>query len=278
MSKQLTFGVIVGSRGFFPHHLAKEGREDMIATLDKLGYKSIVLSPEQTQHGAVQTPDDARHCAELFKKNADSIDGILVTLPNFGEERAIVDAIRLSGLKVPVLVQATPDRTETMKISHRRDSFCGKMSACNNLQQYNIPYSLTALHTVAPPSEAFARDMANFAATCRVVNGFKNLRIGAIGARPAAFNTVRYSEKILEHHGISVETLDLSEIIGRINRLTDHDDAAASRNSRPSSSYVPTDGIPRRSPPQNGQARRGHRRLDDRNLLHHLRYPMLDLA
>jgi L-fucose isomerase-like protein len=77
MKKQLTFGVIVGSRGFFPHHLAKEGREDMIAVLSELGYNSIVLSPEQTQHGAVQTPDDARHCAELFKKHADAIDRTL---------------------------------------------------------------------------------------------------------------------------------------------------------------------------------------------------------
>jgi L-fucose isomerase-like protein len=243
MKKQLTFGVIVGSRGFFPHHLAKEGHEHITAVLTKLGYKYVILSPEQTQHGAVQTPDDARHCAALFKQHADEIDGILVTLPNFGEERAIVDSIRLSGLRVPVLVQATPDRTETMKISHRRDSFCGKMSACNNLQQYNIPYSLTKRHTVDPQSEAFARDLASFAATCRVVNGFKNLRIGAIGARPAAFNTVRYSEKILEHNGISVETLDLSEIIGRINRMGDnHDDAQAKLSAI--KSYVSTQDIP----------------------------------
>ena len=122
MKKQLTFGVIVGSRGFFPHHLAKEGREEMIKVLDAAGYKSIVLSPEQTQHGAVQTPDDARHCAELFKKHREDIDGIIVTLPNFGEERAIVDAIRLSTLKVPVLVQATPDRAE---LGHLHESCIG---------------------------------------------------------------------------------------------------------------------------------------------------------
>ncbi len=233
----------MGSRGFFPHHLAKEGREEMIRVLGERGYGAVVLSPEQTQHGAVQTPDDARRCAELFKQNGDAIDGIVVTLPNFGEERAIVDAIRLSGLRVPVLVQATPDRTDIMKIENRRDSFCGKMSACNNLMQYGIPYSLTRKHTVAPGSEAFARDLAEFAATCRVVNGFKNLRIGAIGARPAAFNTVRYSEKILERHGISTETLDLSEIMGRINKRRDMDDAAQEKLAA-IQRYVPTSGIP----------------------------------
>ncbi len=55
--------------------------------------------------------------------------------------------------------------------------------------------------------------------------GFTNLRVGAIGARPAAFNTVRYSEKLLERSGISVDTLDLSEVLGRIERLKDNDDA-----------------------------------------------------
>ena len=117
------------------------------------------------------------------------------------------------------------------------------MSACNNLQQYGIPYSLTRKHTVAPQSEEFARDLAEFAATCRVVNGFRNLRIGALGARPAAFNTVRYSEKILERHGISVETLDLSEVIGRIHCMNDSDDAAQAKLAA-IQAYVPTAGIP----------------------------------
>ena len=243
MAKQLTFGVIVGSRGFFPHHLAKEGHEEIIKVLGSNGYKAVVLSPEQTQHGAVQTPDDARHCAELFKKHRDEIDGIIITLPNFGEERTIVDAIRLSGLKVPVLVQATPDRTETMKISHRRDSFCGKMSACNNLMQYGIPYSLTALHTVSPSSEAFKKDLEWFSAVCRVVGGFRNLRIGSIGARPAAFNTVRYSEKLLERAGISVEPLDLSEVLGRIERLKDHDDVVQAK-LKAIRAYVSTSDVP----------------------------------
>ena len=128
--KPMTFGVIVGNRGFFPGHLAKSGREEMIAVLEGAGMKAIVLSEQESQHGAVESYDEARRCAELFKKHAEDIDGIIVTLPNFGDERGIVDAIRLSGLKVPVLVQATPDKTDKMEIAFRRDSFCGKMSAC----------------------------------------------------------------------------------------------------------------------------------------------------
>lgn len=241
--KPITFGVIVGNRGFFPGHLAKTGREEMIAVLGKAGIKPIVLSEEESQHGAVETYDEARRCAELFKKHADEIDGIIVTLPNFGDERGIVDTIRLSGLKVPVLVQATPDKTDKMTIAFRRDSFCGKMSACNNLMQYGIPYSLTTQHTEDPSSDLFFKDLKWFESVCRVVRGLKNLRIGSIGARPAAFNTVRYSERLLEGSGISVEPLDLSEVFGRIDRMKDNDDAAQAKLAA-IKSYVTTSGIP----------------------------------
>src|ERR1700758_3197863 len=241
--RKMTFGVIVGNRGFFPDHLAKTGREEIISVLEAAGARAIVLGPEQSKYGAVETYTEAQHCAELFKKHAEEIDGIIITLPNFGEERGIVDAIRLSGLQVPVLVQATPDRPDIMKISHRRDSFCGKMSACNNLMQYGIPYSLTALHTVSPSSDAFKKDLAWFSAVCRVVNGFRNLRIGAIGARPAAFNTVRYSEKQLERAGISVVTLDLSDVFGGVSRLNDNNDAVQQKLAAIKAD-VPTQTIP----------------------------------
>src|SRR6202041_3558708 len=173
--------------------------------------------------------------------HADRIDGVIVSLPNFGDERAIADTLRLARLDVPVLVQATPDDPTKMTIAFRRDSFCGKMSACNNLRQYGIPYSLTKLHTVAPDSADFRNDVEWFAAVCRIVNGVRNLRIGAIGARPAAFNTVRYSEKILEANGISVEPIDLSEILGRIAKMHDRDAAAKLDQIK---KYVSTDSIP----------------------------------
>ncbi len=130
-----------------------------------------MLGPEQSKYGAVETYTEAQHCAELFKKHAEEIDGIIVTLPNFGEERGIVDAIRLSGLKVPVLVQATPDRSDAMTIATRRDSFCGKMSACNNMMQYGINYSLTTLHTESVTSAEFKADLEWFSAVCRIREG-----------------------------------------------------------------------------------------------------------
>src|SRR5216683_1386013 len=222
-STPMTLGVIVGNRGFFPDHLARSGRQDIVTALTAKGIRPIILEESDSKFGAVETRQEAARCADLFKKHREQIDGIVVTLPNFGDERAIAETLRMASLGVPVLMQATPDMPSKMTIRDRRDSFCGKMSACNNLAQYGIPYSLTTLHTEALSSQQFHDDLDWFQSVCRVVKGLRKLRIGAIGARPAAFNTVRYSEKILESTGISVETLDLSEVLGRIGRLKDDD-------------------------------------------------------
>src|SRR6202158_3108977 len=242
--KKMMMGLIVGNRGFFPDHLAKSGREEMIQALHRAGYEVVALTPEQSKYGAVETHDEAKRCAELFRSKSEALDGVIVALPNFGDERAIADTLRLARLGVPVLIQAPPATPGKMGITHRRDSFCGKMSACNNLKQYGIPYSLTTLHTETPDSPEFGADLEWFAAVCRVVKGLRNLRIGALGARPTAFNTVRYSEKLLEASGISVETLDLSEVLGRISRIKDTDDVVVQKLSE-IQRYVTTSGIPR---------------------------------
>ena len=184
-----------------------------------------------------------RNAPALFQEHAREIDGIIITLPNFGEERGLADALRLANLRVPVLIQATPDHAGKMSIAFRRDSFCGKMSICNNLKQYGIPYSLTRLHTEAPGSEEFRQDLQWFAGVCRVVRGLRNVRFGAIGARPTAFNTVRYSEKLLERSGITVETLDLSEVFGRIERMPDTDEHAQAKLAA-IKSYIPVGQTP----------------------------------
>src|SRR6202046_1166048 len=242
-AKKMTMGVIGGNGGFFPDHLAKSGREEILRALEAAGMDGVALDPKESKYGAVETREESRRCADLFKRHRERIDGVIVTLPNFGEERAIADALRLADLRVPVLVQATPDDPKKMTIASRRDSFCGKMSACNNLRQYGIPYSITTLHTESPDSPEFVKDLEWFAGVCRGVKGFRNLRVGAIGARPAAFNTVRYSEKILESQGISIETLDLSEVIGRIGRMKD-DDPIAVQKLNSIQKYVSTSGIP----------------------------------
>jgi L-fucose isomerase-like protein len=239
----ITLGVIVGNRGFFPSHLCETGRETVLKVLEEEGIKAIALTPEETPYGSVESLGEARKCAQLFSEHREEIDGVLVTLPNFGDERAIANTLRWAKLDVPVLIQAFPDDIQDMSIDNRRDSFCGKMSACNNLRQYGIKYSLTSLHTVDPESRVFREDLQRFASICRVVGGLKNSRFGMLGARPSAFNTVRFSEKLLERSGISVETLDLSEVYGRIDQLAG-DDPAVLNKLADINEYITTKGIP----------------------------------
>jgi L-fucose isomerase-like protein len=243
MKKQMTMGIIVGNRAFFPDELARTGREEIIRVLQQAGIRPIVLGPQDSKHGAVETRAEAKACAALFQAHAGEIDGIIVTLPNFGDERAVAETLRMANLDVPVLIQASPDDPGKMLIATRRDSFCGKMSVCNNLTQYGIPYSLTTLHTESPDSEQFRKDLEWFAAVCRVVKGLRRARVGAIGARPSAFNTVRYSEKLLEASGISVEPIDLSEIFGRVARMKDDDPAAVAKLAAVRG-YLPTGDAP----------------------------------
>jgi L-fucose isomerase-like protein len=242
MSKN-KLAIIVGNRGFFPSHLAKTGRAEVLRVLEEEGIEAVALGPEDTQYGSVETLQDAEKCAALFKAHREEIAGVLITLPNFGEERGLANAMRLSGLDVPVLVQAYPDDPAKMTVADRRDSFCGKMSACNNLRQYGVRYSLTTLHTVSPDSESFRQDLRRFMGTCRVVNGLRGAKMGMLGARPAAFITVRYSEKLLEKAGISVEVLDLSEAFGQAARMGDDEPAVRAKVDE-IHAYVSTAGVP----------------------------------
>ncbi len=242
MSKT-TFGVIIGNRGFFPDALAKEGRKTMLETLKKNGFDSVSLSMQDTKYGAVETFADAKKCAALFAANRDKIDGIIVTLPNFGDEKGVAETIKRSGLNVPILIHAEPDTKGKMTIADRRDSFCGKMSVCNNLRQAGIPYTLTSSHTVAADSAEFRNDLDDFASVCRITKGLSNARFGAIGARTGAFNTVRYSEKLLELAGIAVETIDLSEILGKVERLADND-GDVKKKLNAIKKYTSTESIP----------------------------------
>ena len=220
MRKQkLTFGLIVGTRGVFSSELAHSGRAQLLAQIEKLGHQAVILPAEATPTGAVETIADGRKVAELFNQHRADIDGVIVSLPNFSDELGIVNALKDAKLGVPVLVQASDDDLDKLGTRQRRDSFCGKISVCNNLWQYGIPFTDTTTHTVAFDSPAFTCDLEFFAGVCQVVGGLRRARIGAIGARPGAFQTMRASEKLLQRSGITTVPVDLSEIIAAANKL-----------------------------------------------------------
>jgi len=225
----MTLAVIIGNRDFFPDRLVSEARQDVLKLFAELGVEPVMLAEADTKLGSVETWADAKRCAELFRAHRDRIAGVLVTLPNFGDEKAVADTLRLSGLDVPILVQAYPDDLDQLNVERRRDAFCGKISVCNNLRQYGFRYTVTTLHTDELLSETFRKDLTEFLAVCRVVRGLRRARIGAVGARPNAFNTTRYSEKVLEATGVSVNTLDLSEVLGKAGRIPDDDQRVKSK-------------------------------------------------
>lgn len=242
-----TLGIILGNRTFFPDQLITEARRDLTQLFADLNIEPVWLAPQGDDFGSVETWADAVRCGELFRRNRDRIEGILVCLPNFGDEKGIADAVRLSTLNVPILVQASPDDLDAFGLQRRRDVFCGKISACNNLRQYGLRYTLTRDHTTPILSQRFREDLSNFLATCRVARGLRSVRLGAVGARPNAFNTTRFSEKLLEASGISVNTIDLSEVFGRAGKIANDDARVISRieqiRAYADSSQAPLDSL-----------------------------------
>lgn len=221
----MCFGIIIGTRAYFNSELAKDVRKQLLRTLADEGYDYVILPEDATPTGSssIETREDGLKCAELFRQNRDRIDGIIVSLPNFGFEIGIINAISVADLNVPILVQACDDENDKVDLDSRRDAFCGKISVCNNLYQYGIPFTDTTLHTYSIYSELLAKDINKFAGICRVVNGLRHARVGAIGARPAGFQTVRASEKLLQKSGITVVPVDLSEILGAARKIEDTD-------------------------------------------------------
>ena len=223
--ERMCFGIIIGTRAYFNSELAKDVRKQLLRTLADEGYDYVILPEDATPTGSssIETREDGLKCAELFRQNRDRIDGIIVSLPNFGFEIGIINAISVADLNVPILVQACDDENDKVDLDSRRDAFCGKISVCNNLYQYGIPFTDTTLHTYSIYSELLAKDINKFAGICRVVNGLRHARVGAIGARPAGFQTVRASEKLLQKSGITVVPVDLAQILDADRKIEDTD-------------------------------------------------------
>lgn len=214
-----TIGLIVASREFFPDELSFEGGQKVINQLENAGVNVITAFSPAEGEGLARGREDSEKYAELFKENKEKIDGVLVTLPNFGDEKGVVETFKLSGLDVPTMVHGFPDEIGKMDRKHRRDSFCGKISTCNNLRQANVKFTNTQKHVESPDSKEFSQDIDKFKRICKTVTGLKNARLGVVGLRPNAFQTVRFSEKILEGEGISVENVSLVKTLQESENL-----------------------------------------------------------
>ena len=216
-AKKSRFALFIGNRGFFPASLLSSARREMTKVLTNLGHEVITLDSRTTRHGAVETPSEGQKYANFLRENHGKFDGVILTLPNFGDETGAVAALKDAG--VPILVHAYPDDLNKMAPELRRDAFCGKFSVMDVFYQTETPFTALKPHTVSPKSDKFAQNIDHFDRICRVVAGMKNMVVGAVGARTTAFKTVRCDELTLQRHGITTETFDLSDIFARMKSV-----------------------------------------------------------
>jgi len=212
------FALFIGNRGFFPASLLAAARQEMAEVLAKLGHEVLMLDAEATRYGAVETVQEGQLYANFLRQNARKFDGVILCLPNFGDETGAVTALKDAG--VPILIQAYPDELDKLDPAQRRDAFCGKFSIMDVFRQYGIRFTALKPHTLHPRSPRFAANIDYFDRLCRVVKAMRSLVVGAIGARTTAFKTVRIDELALQKYGITMETLDLSDIFARVGAVS----------------------------------------------------------
>ena len=219
--RPISLGLVIASRAFFSPEPCAQAREDVLKQMNLLGISCITLPFDATANGAIQSVDDATKYASFFKEHRGTLDGLVIVCPNFGDEIAIAELINRTDLKIPILLAACNDEIEAVDVRSRRDAFCGKISIANNFWQCGIPFTETTEHTMDLDKVAFGKDLDRFSRTCRTVRGIRGARVGAIGARTGPFQTMRYSEKLLQNSGITVQTVDLSEMMAAANEIRD---------------------------------------------------------
>ena len=219
--KNITFAILFGNRGFFPESVIASAREEMCEAVARVGAKALCMDPALTRCGAVETREEGIIFAEFLKAHEGEYDGLIICLPNFGDENGIKEAIK--DVKVPILLQAYPDDLDKLDFANRRDAFCGRLGLCAVLKQMGVKFVSGSTFTAHPLCEGFRRDLISFISTCRIVRRLRHARVGVIGARTTAFKSVRFDEGALERRGVDIETLDLTQVFDKIKNIKDDD-------------------------------------------------------
>lgn len=208
--KKLTFALYFGNRGFFPGELIDSAREEMRRAVHAIGMDTLEMDASLTRFGAVETMAEGKIYADFLEKNRGKYDGVILCLPNFGDENGATVALRDAG--VPILLQAYPDEVGLMDFQHRRDAFCGKLSIADVFRQSGIPFTVFEPHVCHPLSEEFGAQLIKFSQVCNVVKRLRRFSVGAVGARTTVFKTIRFDELALQNYDITCESLDLTQL------------------------------------------------------------------
>lgn len=226
----MKFALFFGNRGFFPSEFIERARQEVIDAVCSTGHEVITLPSKVTKYGAVEGVAEGKLYADFLAKHKGDYDGVIMSLPNFSDETGAIAALQDCG--TPILIQAYPDEIGKMDFQHRRDAFCGKFSIMDVFYQYQLPFTAYTPHVVHPSSETFLEHIDQFARVCNVVKGMKRFTVGAIGARTTAFKTVRFDELALQKIGITVETIDLSDVFARMDKVSETSDVFIQKMNR----------------------------------------------
>ena len=223
----MKLALLIANRGFFPSSVISSAREEMVAALKRAGAEAVYPNLSATRYGAVETTAEGMVFADFLADHRGEYDGLVICLPNFGDENGIKAAI--ADCDVPILLQAYPDQLDEMDFEHRRDAFCGKLALTSVLAQMKKAYTTFLPFTVHPSTAEFDAQLQKFVGICQIVKKMRKMRLGAVGARTTAFKSVRYDEMALESHGVDVESYDLSVLFAAIRKLEDSDPAVQAR-------------------------------------------------
>jgi L-fucose isomerase-like protein len=214
-------GLVPANRAFFSADLSAAMRARTLEAMAAAGIDAVVPDESMTRRGCVETLEEAERVGRFFRER--DVQGIVVGAMNFGDEQGVALCVRAAGLHLPVFAFGGQEEGVLTPRMERRDSFCGLISICDVLRQIGARYSVPREPIGYPEDPGFRKDLADFAAVCRVVSGLRRARIGQVGARPDPFWTCRYDEKALERAGVSVTVMDLSEAIERAQKIADGD-------------------------------------------------------
>ena len=242
--KKNRFALFFGTRGFFPASLVQEARRQIPAALKEMGHECLMMDAKASPHGAVETFREGKKFAEFLRKNRGKYDGIIICLPNFGDENGALAAMREED--VPIFIMAYPDELDKLGPASRRDAFCGKLSIMDVFYQAGIKFTSLIPHTVNPQSKQFNDNIDYFARVCRIFNGVKGMVVGAIGARTTPFKTVRFDETVMQKNDITVETLDLSMVMRMISK-TSLSSSQAKAKAKILAGYTSWQGVPQKA-------------------------------
>ena len=208
---------MVSNRGFFPSTVIEAAYADMRLAAEKAGVELLEIEQGKVRFGAVETTQEGAIYHGFLQAHRGEYDGVVLCLPNFGDENGIKAALR--DIDVPLLLQAYPDEIGKMDFENRRDAFCGKLGLCAVFKQIGMKFTTGKPFVMHPLSGEFARELSGFVSVCRTVKRLRHARLGVFGARTTAFKSVRYDEAAMERLGCDVESIDLSQVFAKFEEI-----------------------------------------------------------